>query len=37
MQPRLSESLGQPIVIENRGGAGGVVGTEAAVRSAPDG
>jgi len=37
MQPRLSESLGQPIVIENRGGAGGVVGTEAAVKSAPDG
>src|SRR5712691_4726428 len=37
MQPKLSESLGQPIVIENRGGAGGVVGTEAAVRSAPDG
>src|SRR2546426_4624153 len=37
MQPRLSESLGQAIVIENRGGAGGVVGTEAAVRSAPDG
>src|SRR5256885_9406117 len=28
---------GQPIVIENRGGAGGVVGTEAAERSAPDG
>ena len=37
MQPKLSESLGQPIVIENRGGAGGVVGTEAAVKSAPDG
>jgi tripartite-type tricarboxylate transporter receptor subunit TctC len=37
MQPRLSESLGQPIVIDNRGGAGGAVGTEAAARSAPDG
>jgi len=37
MQPRLSEGLGQTIVIENRGGAGGVVGTEAAARSAPDG
>src|SRR5258705_11133885 len=37
MQPRLSESLGQPIVIENRGGAAGVVGTEAAAGSAPDG
>jgi tripartite-type tricarboxylate transporter receptor subunit TctC len=29
--------LGQPIVIENRPGAGGVVGTEAAARSAADG
>src|SRR5438046_713764 len=37
MHPKLSESLGQPIVIENRGGAGGVVGTEAAAKSAPDG
>src|SRR5438034_5534502 len=37
MQPKLSEGLGQTIVIENRGGAGGVVGTEAAAKSAPDG
>src|SRR6267142_3421736 len=37
MQPRLSEGLGQTIVLENRGGAGGVVGTEAAAKSAPDG
>ena len=34
---RLSERLGQPVVIEARPGAGGVVGTEAAARSAPDG
>jgi tripartite-type tricarboxylate transporter receptor subunit TctC len=34
---RLSESLGQPIVVEARPGAGGVVGTEAAARSSPDG
>jgi tripartite-type tricarboxylate transporter receptor subunit TctC len=34
---RLSESLGQPIVIEARPGAGGMVGTEAAAKSAPDG
>jgi tripartite-type tricarboxylate transporter receptor subunit TctC len=34
---RLSEALGQPVVIEARPGAGGVVGTEAAARSAPDG
>src|SRR5213594_4204932 len=37
MQPKLSESLGQPIVIENRGGAAGTLGTETAARSAPDG
>jgi tripartite-type tricarboxylate transporter receptor subunit TctC len=34
---RLSVSLGQPVVTENRGGAGGNVGAEAAARSAPDG
>ena len=37
VQPKLSEALGQPIVIENRGGAGGAVGTEAAAKSTPDG
>jgi len=37
LQPKLSESLGQPIVIDNRGGAGGAVGTEAVAKSAPDG
>jgi tripartite-type tricarboxylate transporter receptor subunit TctC len=37
VQQRMSEGLGQPIVIENRGGAGGAVGTEAAARAAPDG
>jgi len=34
---RLSTALGQPVVTENRGGAGGNVGAEAAARSAPDG
>jgi len=34
---RLSEGLGQPIVVEARPGAGGVLGTEAAARSAADG
>src|ERR687895_2851136 len=34
---RLSSNLGQPVVTENRGGAGGNVGAEAAARSAPDG
>ena len=37
VQNRLSEALGQPIVIENHGGAGGTVGTEAAAKSPPDG
>jgi tripartite-type tricarboxylate transporter receptor subunit TctC len=34
---RLSAGLGQPVVIDNRGGAGGNVGAEAAARAAPDG
>src|SRR5918992_1495315 len=34
---RLSANLGQPVVTENRGGAGGNVGAEAAARSASDG
>ncbi len=33
----LSERLGQPFVIENRGGAGGTLGAEAVVRALPDG
>ena len=34
---RLSEALGQPIVIEAHPGAGGALGTEAAARATPDG
>src|ERR1700752_1422306 len=37
VQPRLTEGLGQPIIIENRAGAGGAGGTEAVARSAADG
>ncbi len=35
--PALSEILGQPVVVENRSGAGGLVGTAAAISSKPDG
>jgi len=37
VQSRLADQLGQQIVIENRGGAGGALGTEAVAKSAPDG
>jgi tripartite-type tricarboxylate transporter receptor subunit TctC len=37
LSERMAAELGQPVVIENRGGAGGNVGAEAAARSAPDG
>jgi tripartite-type tricarboxylate transporter receptor subunit TctC len=37
VQAPLSAALGQPVVIENRAGAGGAVGSEAARRASPDG
>ncbi|MCA3106320.1 MAG: tripartite tricarboxylate transporter substrate binding protein [Rhodocyclaceae bacterium] len=35
--PKMSEALGQPMVIDNRSGAGGTVGTEVVARATPDG
>jgi len=34
---KLAERWGYPVVIENRGGAGGIIGMEATARAAPDG
>ena len=37
LQPRMSELLGQQVVVENRAGASGNIGMDAAAKSAPDG
>jgi tripartite-type tricarboxylate transporter receptor subunit TctC len=34
---RMSESMGQPIIVENRAGAGGMIGSDLVARAAPDG
>jgi tripartite-type tricarboxylate transporter receptor subunit TctC len=34
---KMSEILGQPVLIDNRGGAGGVLGTDAVAKASPDG
>ena len=37
MAQRLQDALGQPFVVDNRPGAGSVIGTDAAAKAAPDG
>jgi tripartite-type tricarboxylate transporter receptor subunit TctC len=37
VQPKFAEFLGQPVLIENKGGAGGSIGAAEVARSAPDG
>ena len=37
LAPRLGEAWGQPVIVENRAGAAGVIGTEAAAKAEPDG
>ena len=37
MQPKLEKILGQPLIIENRAGAGGIIAMDALSKSKPDG
>ena len=37
LTPKLAEQLGQPVVVDNRGGAGGIIGMAEAARSPADG
>src|SRR5215213_10052336 len=37
LAPKMSEALGQPMLVDNRGGAGGVIATEQVAKAPPDG
>src|SRR5260221_12634394 len=37
MQPHLTAALGQPVIVENRAGASGILGADIAAKSPPDG
>lgn len=37
LQPKMQEALGKPLIIDNRGGAGGNIGTALGAKAAPDG
>jgi len=37
VSPRLADALGVPVVVENRAGAGGIIGAELVAKSPPDG
>ena len=37
LAPKMSESLGQPVIVDNRPGGAGVLGTEAVAKATPDG